>query len=112
MFEEIYASAWHHPGIAWIAGVPLLALAVIAMRQGRRAVDPDPRRAAGLWAFVILELAILLDAWFTGALSPVGATGVAAETAAVFFVIVGDLRFFYLVERQRGLARPGIAQSL
>jgi len=90
----------------------LLVLALVAMRQGRRAVDPDPRRAAALWAFVVLEILILLDAWFTGAFSPVGVTGAAADTAAVVFVILGDLRFFYLVERQRGLARPGVAQSL
>ena len=94
MFQAAYQSAWQHPGIAWIAGALLLAIA----SRGRR--------DAWWWAFVVLEVEILLDAWLTGALAPAivrdGVRGGGAEVAAIAFVILGDLRFFYLVERQRG----------
>lgn len=94
MWHAVYDSAWQHPGIAWAAGaVALLALAV------RR-----PARSALLALFALLELEILLDAWFTSTFSPVGSSGRAAEIAGVVFVILGDWRYFYLALRQ-GLSR-------
>ena len=102
MFRAAYDSAWQHPGIAFIAGGPLLGLGLVAAARARQRRDLDPRRRAWLLSFLMLELAILLDAWCTSAWSPFGTHGVAADSAAAFFVVVGDLRFFYLVERQRG----------
>jgi hypothetical protein len=102
--KAVYDSAWQHPGVAWIAGLPLLGVAVLALLRRRRLGDADPRRRAFVLCFLTLEVAILVDAWLTGVLSPLA--GGAATAAAVLFVILGDLRFFYLVERQRGEAAP------
>jgi hypothetical protein len=97
-----YPSAWQHPGIAWIAGVPLLAIGTFLLRRER----------VWRWVFLVLQAEILIDAWLTGAWSPLGSTGRAAVVASVIFVIGGDLRFFYLVERQRGAAAPGLRPTL
>jgi hypothetical protein len=104
MLATAYSSPWQHPGIAWIAGVLLLLWWSWTMR--------GPGRQAWRWAFFVLEAEILIDAWLTGAWSPLHSTGRAATAAAVIFVILGDLRFFYLVERQRGPAAPGLRASL
>ena len=92
MFHALYDSPWHHPGIAWLVGVPLL---FIALGRAFRA-----QRSFAL-LFVVLQVEIMLDAWFTGPYSPVGNTGRAADLAAVVFVVLGDLRYFYLVLRQQ-----------
>ncbi len=110
MFRVFYDSAWQHPGIAFAGGVPLLLVGLFAWSASRRAQDPDPRRHAWLATFLVLELAILLDAWLTGAWSPLH--GGSASIAAAVFVILGDLRFFYLVERQRGEVAPGARNAL
>lgn len=90
MWHAVYDSPWQHPGIAWVAGGVVL-LATLVRRP----------RAAFLGLFLLLQLEIMLDAWFTSGLSPVGSTGRAADIAGVVFVILGDLRYFYLVLRQR-----------
>jgi hypothetical protein len=112
VFQTAYQSAWQHPGIAWIAGLPLVLVGLLAARRGRQVADADPRRKAFVWAFVILEAEILLDAFFTGALSPLSSAGGGGTAAAIVFVILGDLRFFYLVERQRGEAASSGSAAL
>ncbi len=112
MFRSLYDSPWQHPGIAFIAGVPLLGFGVLAARAAQRDRDVDPRRRAWLTSFFVLELAILLDAWCTGAWSPFATGGAAAVAAGVVFVVLGDLRFFYLVERQRGEVASGARATL
>jgi hypothetical protein len=82
--QAIYDAAWHHPGIAWLAGV--VAALAFARRQ---------RFLAG-W-FNLFLVAILADAWATGAFSRVPAER--AWMAGVLFVILGDLRYFVLAER-------------
>lgn len=94
-FETAYNSALHHPGVAW-AGA-LVAVALVLMRR--------PPLAALL---LLLAGESALDAYFTGALSPIPAAAPASATVAIVFVILGDWRYFYLVERQ---LRPGRAMS-
>jgi hypothetical protein len=93
--QAIYESALQHPGIAWLAGV------ITAIAFARR------QRFLVGW-FVIFLVAILADAWATGAFSRVPADR--AWIAGVVFVILGDLRFFVLAERYaRGrLGRAGL----
>lgn len=91
-FKALYDSPWHHPGAAWIAGA--LVVAAIAARR--------PKLAALL---LLLEIEILADALFTGALSPIPPAATASTVLAIAFVILGDLRFFYVLERQRGPGR-------
>jgi hypothetical protein len=62
--------------------------------------------------FLLLQMEIVLDAWMTGAYSPLLSNGIAARNAAIAFVILGDLRFFYLVERQRGAVVRALAFAL
>lgn len=97
--QSIYDAALHHPGIAWLAAV------VTAIAFARR------QRFLVGW-FVLFLLAIVADAWATGAFTRVPAEQ--GWIAGVVFVILGDLRFFLLAERYaRGkLDRKGIATAL
>lgn len=99
MFRTIYESPWQHPGLAFLLG-GLGILLVVALRPFHAR---SPRRA---WAllFSLLQAEILLDAALTGALSPLAPSSFAATAASILFVVLGDLRYFYLVERQRAQA--------
>jgi hypothetical protein len=97
-FQTLYQSPWHHPGVALLcAGVSLLLLLASRHRQ------PSGFRRL----YLLLTLAIVADALLTGALSPLPSGGWAATAAAVGGVILGDLRYFYLVERQRQSGSQG-----
>jgi hypothetical protein len=85
--EAIYASAWSHPGIAWIANGLLLLV-------GLRKAPQQMRAFIAVWM-----VGICVDAWLTGALRPGTAYG---QAIGIFFVIAGDLRYFALVERFTG----------
>ena len=87
-FEALYGSPWHHPGAAWIGGL-LVLIAIVRARAELR------------WLLVLLELEIVVDALFTGAFSPVAPNSMASTLLSVLFVILGDLRFFYVLGRQR-----------
>jgi hypothetical protein len=89
VFEAVYNSPWHHPAVAWLAA-PLAIAAALATR----------RRGAWLLLLVLLDVEIALDAWLTGGWPPIAPTSPWSERAAVLFVVLGDWRFFYLVERQ------------
>ena len=82
--QSVYDSAFHHPGIAWLAGA--VAAFLVARKQ---------RFLIG-W-FIVFLVAILADAWSTGALSHIPKEH--AWIAGVVFVILGDLRFFLVAER-------------
>jgi hypothetical protein len=91
-WSAIYAGPFHHPGLAFAF------CAALAVRLWLRFPPSALRRVLFLF---LAETA--LDAFFTGALSPFGTALPTALTVA--FVILGDLRFFWLVERFR---RPGV----
>ncbi|MCC6811106.1 MAG: hypothetical protein IT381_26995 [Deltaproteobacteria bacterium] len=84
--DALYQSAWHHPGIAWTANALLLVF-------GMRLVPGYLKRFVGL-----ALIAICLDAWLTGALAPPIAKE-HGKAVGIVFVILGDLRYFYLLER-------------
>jgi len=100
VFEAIYNSPWHHPAVAWAAA---LAAVPLALALGRT-------RLVAL--LIVLEAEIALDAWITGAWTPLAASSPWSERAAVAFVVLGDWRFFYLVERQWRERAPALFVSL
>jgi hypothetical protein len=101
--QAIYDSPWHSPALAWLLG--LLLLAAVA------------RRVGFLLGFTILfAFEIMADALVTGGWSPLPPGSRWAQPLAITFVILGDSRYFLLLERYvRGsLARaalPAIAWS-
>lgn len=99
MYERVYFSPLHNPGAFWLVGIPLLVFFT-----GRlRAAGGEPhRRFFGAFA-VVFQVAILLDAALQGELSPL--EGAAKTASSIAFVILGDLRFFVLLERF-GRSRP------
>lgn len=108
-WQSLYDSAWQHPGVAFICG-GLLTFCVLLFRARRRSGSAPAQPGGRLWAllFLLLQIEILLDAALTGALSPLASGSGAATFAATLFVILGDLRYFYLFERQLVRAhRPG-----
>ena len=86
MFERIYASTWHHPVLFWAVGAPFLVYFL--------------RKWGARWCFlplfaVVFQIEILADAWLTSPWSLMPAS----SAVAVTFVVLGDLRFFVLLER-------------
>jgi hypothetical protein len=91
-FQAVYDSPWHHPFLSWMGTAVLLGGIALA------------RRVPFLTAFVLMGAAeIALDAWFTGAWAPLPQGHPALQPLAIGFVVLGDWRFFVLVERY---ARP------
>lgn len=102
-WRGIYDSGWHHPGLAFL----LCGVATVVVL---RRVPPGALRRA-LLLFTALTA---LDAWLTGALTPIPAGGALAQNVSIAFVILGDLRLFVLLERFRGEARwlPAIVRAV
>ncbi len=97
--KAIYDSAWHHPFVAYVVGVALLfALAGKVVRAPR-----VPFLHAYL---VVFTVEILADACATGAWSPVPMNTPAYTFFSVLFIVLGDFRYFFLVERVTRLDRP------
>jgi hypothetical protein len=92
MFERIYDSTWHHPVLFWVIGGPLLLALLVRLRRR----DAGPGRFVAIWA-VVFQLEILLDAWCTSPWSPFADS--VKTSAAIVFVILGDLRYFVLLGR-------------
>lgn len=85
MFEELYASPWHHPGIAF------LAAAAFALWWARG------QSFLGAWTTLFL-FEIVADAMVTGGFTPVPKGSALEQSLSITFVILGDLRYFVLVE--------------
>lgn len=102
-WRGIYDSGWHHPGLAFVL---CAAAAVVVLRQ----VPAGPLRHALLF----FTATTALDAWLTGALTPLPAGGALAQNVSIAFVILGDLRLFVLLERFRCDTRwlPAIARAV
>lgn len=84
MFEALYGSGWQHPGMAFLGVLP------VALLLGLR------RPFVHAWAIACMVLSVA-DAYLTGSSTPVP-TG-ARLGFSIAFVILGDLRYFVLVER-------------
>ena len=112
MFESIYGSSYHHPYSFFAFGIPLLAYFVWQARRWRLAEHPSATLRYHLaLTSAAFQLLILSDAWLTAPkLSPLG--GGLAEAVAIGFVIVGDARYFLLLERYGKGRGPARAASL
>jgi hypothetical protein len=96
MFRTLYESTWLHPVLFWVAGVALV-LSVA-------------RRLPFLPGFLVaFGVEILADATLTSAWSPIPQGSGWATVAAILFVVLGDARYFVLVERARD-GRVGATQ--
>src|SRR5256885_17169721 len=88
VWQSVYESALFHPVLFWIAG----ALFVTAIAT----------RMQFLQGFLVLgAFEILADATLTGPWSPVPQVKALATAVPLAFVIIGDARYFLLVERVR-----------
>jgi hypothetical protein len=84
--KAVYDSAWHHPFVAYLVGLWLLAMIV--------------RQLPFLYGYMLAFLvAILADATATGGWSPVPQATPAYTVFSVVFIVLGDLRYFVLAER-------------
>src|SRR5256885_16770094 len=88
VWQSVYESALFHPVLFWIAG----ALFVIAIAT----------RMSFLQGYLVLgAFEILADATLTGPWSPVPQVKALATVVPLAFVIMGDARYFVIVERMR-----------
>lgn len=87
-FASWYESPWHHPGLAFIA--TLLVFLISPWLPGLS----GPRRR---W-LLGLQLLAAVDALWTGPFSPVSGWPAGSTAATVLFVILGDARYFFLVQ--------------
>ncbi len=100
-WRGVSESAWHHPGLAF-------ALCAVAAVVVWRRVPAGPLRSA----LLIFTAVTALDAWLTGALTPLPAGSSLAQNVSIAFVILGDLRLFVLLQRFRSSTRWGKAIAL
>lgn len=94
MFHDVYDSPWHNPAFFWAAGVGFLAWWM--------------RRKPFLVAFISLfTVEILADTLASGRWAPAAFAAIGTPLS-IAFVILGDFRYFLLVERfvRRPSARP------
>lgn len=84
--KAIYDSPWHHPLVAYVAGIALLCFVV--------------RRLPFLYAYLVtFTVTILADATATGSWSPIPIGTTAYTVFSVLFIVLGDLRYFLFAER-------------
>lgn len=86
MFQSIYDSAWYAPGLFWLSGLLFLAYLVRA-------------RSFVFGYLVLFTVEIMADALVTGGLSPTAGHPALHQQLGILFVILGDFRYFLLVER-------------
>ena len=104
-FEAFYASELQSPWLKLVGPVAFLLWRAVARSPGPGAV-PAQARFVALWctAFAIETIA---DPLATGPLvGALGLTGLGAQAVMLLFVLLGDLRVWWLVFH---LAKPGIA---
>ena len=95
LWQRLYDSAWHQPGSELLFGFIALALAVRWIVAGGRTRSPF----LSAW-LALFGVEILADAWLTSPHSPLlPAHGGLVGSLAIAFVMLGDVRFYVLVER-------------
>lgn len=107
LFYKIWQSPWHHPGVCFVLG-GVLGVLVPWLRPFSGREEKSSR--ALLFLFLILQIEIWSDAALTGSLSPIKEGSLAATVAASAFVLLGDLRYFYVIERQRDLDKKDLSR--
>ena len=91
MFEEFYASPWQHPILLWVAPVVFLFFIPRADGTGRSRFFVRYLR--------IFTVLTILDPLVTGPLlSAVDLPTGVSDKLMILFVILGDLRFFAIIE--------------
>lgn len=106
MFQSVYESPWHNPASFFAINL-VFAAVLFAAEVRRRARGTEAADGRFLRAFLALFLVeISADAWLTGGWSPLPGTWLSSHATgiAIAFVILGDFRYFLLVER---FAPPG-----
>lgn len=94
MFEAFYDSIWQHPLLLWILPV------VFLFRL------PRPR-GFFLWALWIFTVLTILDPAMTGPLASLSwFSNSTTQNIMLFFVLLGDFRFFFFVEHFGGSGAP------
>jgi hypothetical protein len=89
-YASIYHSPWHNPGLFVLAN----GLLVIFL-LGRKTSTPE--QAFLRKSLLAMAILAIIDAALTGELAPFSASIV--PYVAIPFVILGDVRFFFLLER-------------
>lgn len=88
VWQRVYDSPWHNPALFWLAGA--VSAALLGLKLG------------GLRGFlVVFGLEILADCTLTGGWSPVPPSSTAFTAFVVVFVLLGDLRYLWLMESLR-----------
>ena len=98
-FQQIYDSAWHHPGVAFLGGGVVILWALW-------------RRPPALGMLVGLQLLMIIDALCTGGLVPIPHASVWGQLVPVFFVVQGDARFYFLLANRRFSRRKTLLLAL
>jgi hypothetical protein len=113
-FEQFYSSFWQHPVLLWVATLPFTIYFFI------RGIQRTQSRFLKGY-FAVFSVSPLLDAWLTANhVFGIGALPAALGTGfALFFVILGDYRYFLLMDglrpsREKGWRRwmPAVGWSL
>lgn len=99
-YQALYESPWQQPGLCMLLG--LAALAWIAARLPRWRATPF----FAAW-LALCGVEILVDAPLTSFISPLPPAAVSA--LAIAFVLLGDARYYVLVERFSRDPAPGSA---
>jgi hypothetical protein len=89
-YTDLYHSPWHNPGLFVVTNGLLLVF--LGLRKPSR---PEARYLRNL--SLILAVLAIVDACLTGELAPF--PGAIVPYVAIPFVILGDVRFFFLLER-------------
>lgn len=98
-FQQIYDSAWHHPGVAFVGSGVVLLWALW-------------RRPPALGMLLGLQLLMIIDALCTGGLVPIPHASGWGQLVPVFFVVQGDARFYFLLAKGRFSRRKTLALAL
>lgn len=106
--KSIYDSGLHHPLAAYVIGGLFLGY-LASLAYARLGAKRLPTNRRWLWLYAAaFTLEILADATVTGAWTPIRPSSPLAESLAIFFVILGDFRYFVLAEH---LTRPRDARA-
>jgi hypothetical protein len=89
-YSSIYHSPWHNPGLFLLANGALVVYLLLRKSD-------TPERAFLRGTLLFMALLAIVDAALTGELAPF--PGPIVPYVAIPFVILGDVRFFFLLER-------------
>lgn len=89
-YSSIYHSPWHNPGLFLVANGALVVYLLLRKSSAKEQIFLRN-------TLLVLGLLAIVDALLTGELAPF--PGSIVPYVAIPFVILGDVRFFFLLER-------------